>query len=220
MRSRSKDVMQLVPTDTYAVGDLSPQSGNTTPVADVVFVVHGIRDKGYWTRKIARVVVRKGRQMSRRVVALAPTYGYFAMLPFLFPWTRRAKVEWLLDLYVTVKCWHPGADVSFIGHSNGTYILAGAVTFMSRRTDQERRIRGQRREIGLRVGPVYLNRGTPRARPGLPRLELRRRRPIGWWRFFRVFCRLLAQDVGGAGHDGFTNSVPQVRNVQVRAGAA
>ena len=51
----------------------------------------GIRAKGHWTRKIARVVVSNGRAQGRNVVAVAPTYGCFAMLPFLLPWTRRAN---------------------------------------------------------------------------------------------------------------------------------
>jgi hypothetical protein len=121
------ELLQLLPAGVDQVGGLSLPGDARQQVDDVVLVVHGIRDKGYWTRKIARVVVSRGRSQGRHVVAVAPTYGYFAMLPFLLPWTRLAKVEWLLDLYVTVRCWHPTAAVSFIGHSNGTYIVAGAI---------------------------------------------------------------------------------------------
>lgn len=118
------DVQQLLPRDAIATRGAT---GATDAVDDVVFVVHGIRDKGYWTRKVARVVVSEGRQANRRVVAVTPTYGYFPMLPFLMPWTRRSKVEWLLDMYVNVRCAYPGVPISYIGHSNGTYVLAGAL---------------------------------------------------------------------------------------------
>ena len=46
------------------------------------------------------------------------------MGPFLLPWMRRAKVEWLLDQYVVAKAFHPAADFAYVGHSNGSYLLA------------------------------------------------------------------------------------------------
>ena len=49
------------------------------------------------------------------------------MGPFLLPWVRRGKVEWLLDQYVTAKSLYPDAKFSYIGHSNGTYLLAKAL---------------------------------------------------------------------------------------------
>jgi hypothetical protein len=68
-------------------------------VKHVIFVVHGIRDVGYWTNKIARRV-----QMIADTAAPPQVYptetateGYFAMFPFLLPARRRGKVEWLMD---------------------------------------------------------------------------------------------------------------------------
>jgi hypothetical protein len=122
-----RELLQLLPLAADPTGESALRATGGQPFDDLVFVVHGIRDKGFWTRKLARVVVAHGRAQGRNVIAVAPTYGYFPMLPFLLPWTRRAKVEWLLDIYVSVKCWYPTAAVSFIGHSNGTFIVVGAI---------------------------------------------------------------------------------------------
>ena len=49
------------------------------------------------------------------------------MLSFLQPGARRDKVEWLMDRYTTAKAQYPDASFSYIGHSNGTYLLAKAL---------------------------------------------------------------------------------------------
>jgi hypothetical protein len=92
-------------------------------VTDVVFVMHGIRDHGYWTQKIARRVILQGAKEDRTVVAETSTYGYFPMLPFIWPRTRRKKVEWLMDEYAEAVARYPCAKFAYMGHSNGTYLL-------------------------------------------------------------------------------------------------
>jgi pimeloyl-ACP methyl ester carboxylesterase len=71
-------------------------------VTDTVFIMHGIRDDGFWTHRIAKEV-REHAERGAGIRARTPTYGYFAMLPFILPWIRRQKVEWLMDQYVSVK---------------------------------------------------------------------------------------------------------------------
>jgi hypothetical protein len=116
-----------VPADYLA--DALPDEPDEA-VEHVVFVVHGIRDNGYWTRKIAQKIresaARAGTDPSiwRCVTS---SYGYFAMLPFLLPWIRRQKVEWLMDEYVGVRSRFPNAAFSYVGHSNGTYLVARAL---------------------------------------------------------------------------------------------
>ena len=100
-------------------------------VDDVVFVIHGIRDNGYWTQKIAREVIRRGRDAGRTVVPETSSYGYFPMLPFIWPWTRRRKVEWLMDQYAEAVARFPEARFAYMGHSNGTYLLAKALKLYS-----------------------------------------------------------------------------------------
>lgn len=96
-------------------------------VTQVTFVIHGIRDDGYWTRRIAQrihEVAKKHGQPIASYRSITSSYGYFAMLPFIWPWIRREKVEWLMDEYVGAVSRYPRANFSYVGHSNGTYLLA------------------------------------------------------------------------------------------------
>lgn len=98
-------------------------------VKHVVFVIHGIRDDGYWTRKVAQRIGEGAASAGQggSVRCVTASYGYFAMLPFLLPWIRRLKVEWLMDQYVSQRACYPDAEFSYVGHSNGTYLLANAL---------------------------------------------------------------------------------------------
>jgi pimeloyl-ACP methyl ester carboxylesterase len=96
-------------------------------VTNVIFVIHGIRDAGYWTQRIARKVEFLGGAPPRIYASETSTYGYFPMIPFLLPSRRRAKVEWLMDQYVEAKVLYPNAHFSYFGHSNGTYLVARAL---------------------------------------------------------------------------------------------
>jgi pimeloyl-ACP methyl ester carboxylesterase len=96
-------------------------------VKKMVFVVHGIRDAGYWTHKIARRVKQRSNGPLSEWATETSSYGYFPMLPFLFPWYRRQKVEWLMDQYTEALAHYPEASISYVGHSNGTYLLAKAL---------------------------------------------------------------------------------------------
>jgi len=102
---------------------------------NVVFVIHGIRDRGFWTQKIARVIkhvvekenVSRPADLRLHFRSFTGSYGYFAMVPFVLPWIRRWKAEWLMDRYVEARAHYPNAGVSFVGHSNGTYLLSRAL---------------------------------------------------------------------------------------------
>jgi pimeloyl-ACP methyl ester carboxylesterase len=96
-------------------------------VKNLVFVVHGIRDKGYWTKKIAARIKERASKGKEKFITRTPNYGYFPILPFLLPWYRRQKVEWLMDHYVEEKAAFPDADMHYMGHSNGTYLGARAL---------------------------------------------------------------------------------------------
>src|SRR5262249_8979805 len=61
-------------------------------VRDVVFVIHGIRDQGFWTQKIARAIKRQAAERHEDFRSVTTSYGYFAMAPFVLPWIRRRKV--------------------------------------------------------------------------------------------------------------------------------
>ncbi|QPF93314.1 alpha/beta hydrolase [Bradyrhizobium commune] len=177
-------------------------------VKRVVFVIHGIRDRGFWTRRIARKVKSvAGRGVCRSVTS---TYGFFPMGPFLLPWVRRSKVEWLLDQYVTARSLYPDASFSYIGHSNGTYLLAKALEIcpairfedgaifcgsMVRRDFEWSKYIP--RQIGRMLNYVATNDWVVAIFPyGLERMRL--------------------QDVGGAGHLGFLD--PDSANIRFASG--
>lgn len=96
-------------------------------IEHVVFVIHGIRDKGYWTRKVYNQIERAWPGDKTRIISETSSYGYFPMIPFILPARRRAKVEWLMDEYTEAVARYPNASFSYVGHSNGTYLLAKAL---------------------------------------------------------------------------------------------
>ncbi len=97
-------------------------------VGDTVFVIHGIRDDGFWTHRVAERIRQAGPRAGASGEAAfrgwTPTYGYFAMLPFLLPWVRRRKVKWFMDQYVSALAQYPNSAFHYVGHSNGTYLAA------------------------------------------------------------------------------------------------
>jgi pimeloyl-ACP methyl ester carboxylesterase len=94
-------------------------------VDDVVFIVHGIRDRGFWAEKIARTIKRHAG--AKRFVSRTQSYGYFAILPFLLRSIRQRKVEWLMDCYTEARALYPDARFHYVGHSNGTYLVTQAL---------------------------------------------------------------------------------------------
>lgn len=102
-------------------------------VTDVVFIVHGIRDLGEWAAAFEQELLkqfREGKQgESKHKLAIASArYGYFGMGPFLLRPVREKYVKWLMDEYTETLAQYPNAKrVHFVGHSNGTYLLAAAL---------------------------------------------------------------------------------------------
>lgn len=129
--------MQMLAKHPDAISSALLSDGKTPEpepeVTDVVFVVHGIRDKGFWTSKVARKIKREAAKSPlpdgtvRRVRSMTESYGYLAMLPFLWVGVRRAKAAWLMDRYVDARARYPLAKFHFVGHSNGTYLGARAL---------------------------------------------------------------------------------------------
>jgi pimeloyl-ACP methyl ester carboxylesterase len=121
----SSDALQntsVLPDDSEAL------PSRNLDVRDVIFVIHGIRDEGFWTHKVARAIRKRMPEHVRTVATETSSYGYFPMLPFLFAGRRREKVEWLMDQYATAIATYPNAErFHFVGHSNGTYCLTEAL---------------------------------------------------------------------------------------------
>lgn len=92
-----------------------------------VMIVHGIRDHGFWTKRVARWVKKVGAERGLVVRAPSPSYGYFSAWDFIRPNGRLDATYWFMERYVQVKAVYPEAAISFIGHSNGTFLAARAM---------------------------------------------------------------------------------------------
>ncbi|MBR1179188.1 hypothetical protein JQ617_34855 [Bradyrhizobium sp. KB893862 SZCCT0404] len=99
-------------------------------VTRLVFVMHGIRDEDTWPAAVGRSIGQQMGKEAKSVKVLPPLYSRFTMLPFLFYWDRQSNVRWFMDQYTEARARYPNlseTEVDYIGHSNGTYILASAL---------------------------------------------------------------------------------------------
>ena len=187
--------------------DLLPQPPDAD-VTDVIFVIHGIRDEGYWTHRVARRIKEVGALSGRRFATETSSYGYFPMLPFILPWYRRRKVEWLMDEYTESKSLYPKARFHFVGHSNGTYLLARALEDYPSCRFENVVFAGSvvRRPYDWNAA---INRGQVRA-------VLNYVATSDWVVaiFPKAFQRLTVFDIGSAGHDGFVAQHPDVHELR------
>jgi hypothetical protein len=107
-------------------GEFLPNS-EIEPKDNVVFIMHGIRDRGHWTKKVCHAVETITKKEKKSVHVLPAGYGYFPMLRFLFLGERQKNVRWFMDEYTEALARFPNAKIGFIGHSNGTYLIASAL---------------------------------------------------------------------------------------------
>ncbi len=96
-------------------------------VEKFVFVMHGIRDYGNWTDELGEYVVGAAKALGVDAAYKASSYGYFPMMGFLLQPERQDNVRWFMDEYTEALAKYPNASMNFIGHSNGTYLLASAL---------------------------------------------------------------------------------------------
>lgn len=179
-------------------------------VKNVVFVIHGIRDHGYWTSKIA-TRVRQLAADGGRTITYNPSYGYFAMLPFILPWVRRRKVEWLMHRYALVRMRYPAADFHYMGHSNGTYLCAAALRLYPMAVFKRVMFAGSVVRQDFPWAAVFQSGRTDKVMNLLATKDL----VVAW--FPNAFRAKLLRffDLGGAGHEGFTNANNGNQMVQI-----
>lgn len=198
--------------------DIPLQSKNEN-VTDVVFVIHGIRDKGFWTHKIARNILKLAKLEGYKDTVIATetsSYGYFPILSFLLPSKRRVKVEWLMDQYAESMALYPNAEFSFVGHSNGTYLLAKSLKeypFC------------KFKNVVFAGSVVRTNYGwEERAKKGQIKKILNYVATTDWVvAYFPKAIELMRlQDLGSAGHDGFAENanINQITYIKGFHGAA
>lgn len=169
----------------------------------IVFVMHGIRDMGLWTSRIGETVESVAHQLGQSVDSIKAGYGYFPMLRFLFLGARQVNVRWFMDRYTEVIARYPNAKISFIGHSNGTYLLASAL----------------KRYHACKIHHVaFAGSVVPKNYPWDNLIQQERVKAIrndvasaDWVvGIFPGFFELLKlSDIGTAGHNGFQDDAPK-----------
>jgi hypothetical protein len=124
---RRKLLMALVTPQQEVVSDIVDDF-ERTDVTQVAFLMHGIRDYGGWANTLADRVLRIAGE-SPHVRCVHSGYGYFPMLPFLIYGDRQRNVRWFMDQYTEQLALYPKAAdaIDFVGHSNGTYLLASSM---------------------------------------------------------------------------------------------
>jgi hypothetical protein len=104
------------------------------PATNVVFLMHGIRANADWPNRLRDEIM--GRDPN--ALCVVSSYGYFPMLRFLLFGSRRRNVRWFMDEYTEAIAQVPAeASVHFVGHSNGTHLLAeGLRRYSTMRVDR------------------------------------------------------------------------------------
>lgn len=181
-------------------------------VTDVIFVIHGIRDKGFWTQKIARAVKEEGERGKRMFRSFTGTYGYFAIFPFVAPWVRHWKTGWLMDQYVLMRALYPSAKFSYVGHSNGAYLLARALLHYPAAKFHHVVFAGS--VVRCDYPWIALLPDKSENRPGQVDKILNYVATQDWVVaiFAKAFQTFAAFDIGSAGYDGFDEHKRQTRH--------
>ncbi len=137
-----EDALKLTKPDLLAKYKTLKDAKNAR-VDRVLFIRHGIRDDNRWTTKLRRVLCDAAWKNTHRhckddapkdydgplISINIDSYGYFGMLPFLIENIRQDKVREFVDSYTeeVAKSADPDVPVDFLGHSNGTYVLAAGL---------------------------------------------------------------------------------------------
>lgn len=193
------------------------ETAKNKKITDVVFVIHGIRDLGFWTEKIAKRIKDKGRESDKEFLTFNSSYGYFPMLSFLRPNAREQKVQWFVDEYTRARAQHPDARFHFVGHSHGTYLFARALEKYDAIKFNNVVFAGSVVKQDYDWGSKFANKNVSQVLNFTATFDW----VVAW--FPNAIEALDWQDLGSAGHDGFTSLSPnlyQVENIIGDHGAA
>lgn len=105
-------------TDNFK-SEEATQSRHSEPAKNIVILMHGIRD----SRKCFRRVANRIENEDPSTMVIVPSYGYLSARRVLSTTARNQLVPWLIDMISDKLARHPGATISYAGHSNGTYVL-------------------------------------------------------------------------------------------------
>jgi hypothetical protein len=179
--------------------DFDPGFSPDPKVDQVIFVMHGIRDFASWTENMANVLQAEAAKNKLNIRVITSGYGYFPMGEFLLFSERQKNVRWFMDQYTTARALYPNARFEYLGHSNGTYLLASALL----------EYRACRVERAVFAGSVMRRDYPWDELIGKGQIAAIRNYVatgdwvVGWFPHF--FEELEIGDVGGAGLFGFTS---------------
>lgn len=115
---------------------VSPSSDPDLPevevsVARVVLLVHGILTLGGWFRELGGHIQSDAKGKNLELSWDPVKYGWFPVLQFIMPWTRRRMVREFVRRYTAARAKYPRADVDVVAHSYGTYLVCQAMDIYS-----------------------------------------------------------------------------------------
>ncbi|HEX5809469.1 MAG TPA: hypothetical protein VFY25_12455 [Anaerolineales bacterium] len=174
----------------------------------IVFLLHGIRDYGAWTGELREEFGRLANQLQLPVPKVVTAkYDFFSFARFMLsrflPRQRHKYLLWFMDQYTEQIATFPNREskVSFVGHSNGTYLLASALL-------QYQTVRIHRASFAGSVVPreyPWERIITKEGRLGALRNDIA---ATDWAVAFfpKLFDQLNVSDVGSGGFDGFNDN--------------
>jgi pimeloyl-ACP methyl ester carboxylesterase len=216
--------------DTLQRENEEQRFGTDDDVTHIVFVVHGIRDLGRWSTafesalkvSFSEELKKRPQPCNDKLHIAAIRYGYFGLGPFLLMSDRQKYVRWLMDEYTETLARYPKAKrIDFVGHSNGTYLLASAL-------EQYTSLKVNRIVFAASVARRNYDWGKAFKRKQVE--QVRNYVAYDDWpvalfaRFFEFpLVRWLGNDIGSAGFNGFDDPnnpkfKEDVQNVQYISG--
>lgn len=221
--TRKKKYQSAISPNDGDVEKLKRNSPNYSVVRDpsvtaLVIVLHGIRDSGHWTDQYTEPL-REAYEKQNSAGCLEvfnPTYSRLGMGPFLIESRRMSRVRWFMDEYTEQLAKYPNLkEIHFIGHSNGTFVLAKALEqYACLDVDRillancvlPKNFNWTRYWNSKRIGRVRNDTGANDWVVGtFPRL-------------FETGLLPFNKDLGSAGFDGFSESHPYLKEVKFLQG--
>ena len=105
-------------TIPFPIDDSETVGGNQ--IREVVFIIHGIRDRARWQSRVKRILEEIGG-----VKVIPIKFGYLDVIRFWFPiGTRNSSIEFTREQIQIGKNRHKADHYSVIAHSFGTYAIS------------------------------------------------------------------------------------------------
>lgn len=105
----------------------STDGSGSSQIRRAAMVVHGIRDKGKWSSKLAYEIRSYAARRRVTLPVIDGSYGYLPFVNFVIPFLQQKSTEWMMDNYCSLRGLYPAAAISYVGHSNGTLLLCEAL---------------------------------------------------------------------------------------------